>query len=668
MDRLFSMRRLPRRLPNVLGLLLVAMLLLMPISAHAQEQSLLWERFDVTIQVDRDGSFAVTESQTIRFTSGTFRFGFREIPVRNFSYLDNWSITDSEGNRYLPASSGQDPYTFVVNDRGGRYEIRWYFPPLNNRTVTYDLSYTVHGGLRYYEGGDQLWWKAIYGDRSFPVLNGRVRVTTPAAIQEWAAYINERDARDSATATLIQDGRDIVFDLDRRLNSGEEFEVRVEFAPGVAAGQPQPWQAAADAAAAQRAEEQAFQDRWGPIATLAMGALGALFLLGGPALLYLLWYNKGRDKPVQMIADYLPEPPDDLPPGVVGTLLDETADMQDILATLVDLARRKAISITEEKKGKFFTSTDFIYRRERDDVPMNAFERLLLDRVFGKKDEVELSDLKNTFYRHLPDLRNALYKEVTDRELFVGNPEKVRNLYAAGGVVALIGAGFLGFILMVALIDLTPAAILPGFGLGVTAVGFLILGRYMPRKTDKGAEIAARWQAFRTYLKDIQRYGGDLEQQKAIWDRWLPYAIAFGVDKEYIRQFEAVNAPAPGWYVPRPDMYGPYRRWYYDTPGTGPVSGGGRGPGQGMNIPGGGMERGGSFGGSLSDASRGMGTSLAGMSAGLGGMLSSASRTMTSRPSSSSSSGGGWSGGGGGFSGGGSFGGGGGGGGRGGFG
>ncbi|MEI2420444.1 hypothetical protein V6O07_09225, partial [Arthrospira platensis SPKY2] len=118
--------------------------------------------------------------------------------------------------------------------------------------------------------------------------------------------------------------------------------------------------------------------------------------------------------------------------------------------------------------------------------------------------------------------------------------------------MALIGAGFLGFILMVALIDLTPAAILPGFGLGVTAVGFLILGRYMPRKTDKGAEIAARWQAFRTYLKDIQRYGGDLEQQKAIWDRWLPYAIAFGVDKEYIRQFEAVNAPAPGWYVPRP--------------------------------------------------------------------------------------------------------------------
>lgn len=95
-------------------------------------------------------------------------------------------------------------------------------------------------------------------------------------------------------------------------------------------------------------------DTWGPLATLGFGALGALFLFGGPALLYLLWYRLGRDKPVEVIADYLPEPPDDLPPGVAGVLLDEQVDMQDIIATLVDLARRKAISITEEEKRGLF--------------------------------------------------------------------------------------------------------------------------------------------------------------------------------------------------------------------------------------------------------------------------------------------------------------------------
>ena len=59
-----------------------------------------------------------------------------------------------------------------------------------NESETFTLSYTVHGGLRYYEGGDQLWWKAIYGERSFAVQAGRVNVSVPAAIHKWAGYIN----------------------------------------------------------------------------------------------------------------------------------------------------------------------------------------------------------------------------------------------------------------------------------------------------------------------------------------------------------------------------------------------------------------------------------------------------------------------------------------------
>jgi hypothetical protein len=658
-----------RRSIYLLVALSLILLLLPALPADAQEKTLVWERFDVDIVVNEDGSFNVAEQQQIRFTRGSFTFGFREIPARNYSYIDNWSVTDASGNRYEPASGGSAPYTFVVERQGGSYVIRWYFPPMANAAETYTLSYRVHGGLRYYEGGDQVWWRAIYGDRAFPVLDGRVSVRTPAVIQEWAAYINERDARDSVTATVLNDRRTVVFELGRRLQSGEELEVRAEFAPGVVAGAPQPWQAQADAIAAQREAEMQYRNTWGPIATLGLGALGALFLLGGPALLYALWYNWGRDKPVELVADYLPEPPDNLPPGIVGTLLDEQADMQDIVATLVDLARRKAISITETKSGMFLTSTDFIYRRELKDVPLSQYETLVLDSVFGRKDEVNLSDLKNKFYKKVPTIKSALYDEVTKMGFFTRNPESVRNQYGCLGVVGLILAAMVGFVLLAAFGDLTGAAFLPGFGLGVTAFGLLILSRYMPRKTDKGAETAAKWEAFKRYLKDIDRYS-DLEQQKQIWDRWLPYAIAFGIERDYMRKFERVDAPAPGWYIPDPTLYGPYRRRYYGS-GTGPVvigTGGGGALGDMIGGGRGGGEGGGGLGGSLSDASRGLGGGLASMSAGLGSMLSSASNTMTSRPASSSSSGGGWSGGGRGFSGGGSFGGGGGGGGRGGFG
>ncbi len=623
----------------------------------AQEKSLVWERFDVDLVVHEDGAFDVAEHQRIRFIDGVFTFGYREIPRRYLSAIDNWAITDASGNRYRLVTGGKEPYTFTVDETSSSYTIRWYFPPTSDTTETYTLSYRVHGGLRYYDEGDQIWWKAIYGDRSFPVLEGQVRVKVPGPIQEWAAYINGQDARDSATATLGEDGRTIFFDLDRRLNPGEEFEVRVQFPHGLVAGEPQPWQQIADAQAARLEEEQRFRETWGPIATLALGALGALFLFGGPALLYLFWYQFGRDKPVEKVADYLPEPPDDLPPGLAGVLLDERVDMQDILATIVDLARRGVISITEEKKGKLRTATDFTYRWEQKDAPVRPYEKLLLESMFGRKKKVKLSQLKNKFYKKLPKIKKAMYEEITQAGYFAHNPESVRNRYGCLGAALLFIALLVGVVITTIFGDLTPAAILPGFGLGVTAFGFLILSRFMPRKTDKGAEEAARWRAFKTYLQNIDKYS-DLEQQKLIWDRWLPYAIAFGIDRSYIRKFERVDAPAPGWYIPRPDLYEPYRRGY-------------RGGGLGKAIPAGaGSPRGGGegkgLGGGLSEASRGMGASLSGMSAGLGAMLSSASRTMTSRPSSSSS-GGGWSGGGG-FSGGGSFGGGGGGGGGGGFG
>ena len=286
------------RLLATAAVLFSALLILRAPSAFAQEKSLVWERFDVDIIIRQDGAFDVAEYQSIRFASGTFTFGFRDIPKNNFNSLSNWSITDSSGNRYRLVNGGNEPYTFTVADQGARYVIYWYFPAIASRSETYTLTYTVHGGLRYYEGGDQLWWKAVYDDHSFPVQAGRVNVVAPAAIQEWAAYINRgeavaEDARGEASATLLESGREIVFEINRRLSAGEGFEVRVEFAPGVVAGEPQPWQSRADAEAAELEAAASFRNRWGPILTLGFGALGMLFLFGGPALLYLLWYRLG---------------------------------------------------------------------------------------------------------------------------------------------------------------------------------------------------------------------------------------------------------------------------------------------------------------------------------------------------------------------------------------
>ena len=267
----------------LLGVLCIGLLMTQAAPVLAAEKSIVWDAFDVDIQVNANGAFDVTERQAIRFMGGDFTFGYRSIPKDRLGYIDNWAVTDASGNVYTQASSGVAPYTFVVSDTGGDYGIRWYFPA-TDEPETYTLQYTVHDGLRYYPDGDQLWWKAVYGDRSYPVLSSRVRVLlpNPAVAQQYQAYINGADARGSVTAQLLDDGRAVIFDAARRLNAGEELEVRVEFTPDVVVGSAPSWQQGADAAAARQAEQQAYLDQWGPVASVGLGALGLLLFFGGP--------------------------------------------------------------------------------------------------------------------------------------------------------------------------------------------------------------------------------------------------------------------------------------------------------------------------------------------------------------------------------------------------
>jgi uncharacterized membrane protein YgcG len=76
----------------------------------------------------------------------------------------------------------------------------------------------------------------------------------------------------------------------------------------------------------------------------------------------------------------------------------------------------------------------------------------------------------------------------------------------------------------------------------------------MPRKTRQGAEEAAKWKAFQKYLSNIQKYK-DVKEATDQFEKYLPYAIAFGLERRWINAFAAEpTVPPPIWY--RPIHYG----------------------------------------------------------------------------------------------------------------
>lgn len=630
---------------------IVMLLVLLPGRVAAQDKSLVWHRWDSDIRINSDGSFDVTEVFEIEFVGGPFTFGYRDIPKSQFEGIQNFSVR--EGGTTYAQERSESANTFYVTENTDEYVVNWFFPSTTNETRVFAVEYTVNGGIIISEDvGDRFFWKAVGPDHAFPIESSTVTVHMPPDAMVDTS-IEPATFGPDATYQISDDQTAVTFHAED-IPANQEFEVGVRFPHGFIPTEKPSWQAEYE-------REQVWNDRFRPMFNLALGGLGILILIGGSFGVFLLWTTRGRDPKVGAVPSHLTEPPSDLPPGVAGTLVDEKADMQDIMATLVDLARRGAIDMQEEEKKVFglTTSKDFVfYRNDAYDEPLRGYEKILIDKMFGSKAEVDLDDLRNKFYTAVPKIQGRLYDEAVEQGLFPKNPKTVRGRWTALGIGGLVLSVALGCFTAAAFASRIDAILCPFVSLGFASLVMAVVGRAMPAKTRKGAEEAAKWGAFKEYLRNTEQYN-DLEEVTEQFNQYLPYAIAFGLERGWVNKFSRVpGTPIPRWYYP---VGMPYGRGTQSSTRGRPASTGEAGGGM-RDLRGEAVRP----SPSLDSMSEGMFSGLSGMSDGLFSMLNSTSSTFRSTPSSSSSGGGGFSGGG--FSGGGFSGGGGGGGGGAGFG
>jgi uncharacterized membrane protein YgcG len=602
------------RRPRLLAALLLAAFFINPTtSAFAQSKTLFWDHYDVILNILANGDLLVVERQEITFTAGTFTYGYAVIPTGRTEGIDSIGVSEPGGRKYSQSSSKQ-PFTFSVSQTSDEVEIEWYFPATIDGTRRFDLTYIAHGAVRVYDSGDKLQWIAIDSQRDFPIQAASVTVNLPQGTSFLdidsggiAAHWQQNAAHDGVT-----------YVSDVAMSPSDTFEIGVEFTHGVVPDRRPSWQAAFD-------RFGFFDLGLRPWITLGLGLLAVMLLLGGPLLAYVAWFSTGRDPKVGVFPEYLSEPPEPLPPGVLGTLIDERAEMRDIVATLVDLARREYLTIEEVKREVliFLKSDDFKFRKgQADQTRLRPHEAEILRGIFpGTKSERNLNDLRNKFYTHLPSIQENLYTEMIWRGFFTRSPEKVRQMWRSFGVVILVAAVVLGSVIGPRFPDFAPVLTFVFVGLGTCGLVVAVVGQFMPAKTRKGAEAAARWLAFKKYLERIETLT-DLSQAGELFERYLPYAIAFGINTSWIHKFAGLaSTPQPIWYVP-----------YLGDGG----SSGDRGLQRSLGGPAGGAEGVGGLQG-MSDSMAG---GLQGMSDGLTRMLNSAGSVMRSAPSSSGSSGG----------------------------
>ena len=666
----FAPGRLTRRTALLVSLVTILLTTLLaatfpPLARDAAARSLYWERYDVTLDVHEDGSFTVTEDQVIAFVGGSFSEGYAVIPLSRVEDIRNIQVFE-DGQPYQRGYGS--PGEYDVSVAGGEVQILWWFEPASDERRNFTISYDVIGGIRVYQdettgaAREQLWWRAVDEEFAADIQTATVTVNLPQPVSPEELSLAWYAESDAEVTYEVLSETSVYFEATD-IEQGDALEARLEFPKMTAAVVPN-WQAADD-------EQRAQEERLAPYKALAnaiMLGVGLLLLVGGIIGVIVLWFTKGRDAPVALPIDLLREPPDDLPPGVVGTLIDERAHDHDVIAAIVALGERGIVQIEEKEKGGVLgafglSGRDFVFRRVAHDQELARHEEELLEAIFGSKTtgEVQLSNIKERFATRQAQVKEALYDELVSHGYFTRNPQSVRRIYRGLGLALLALSVFGGFFLFALIGTFAPLVIVPLFAGAILGLILIGVGGAMPRKTEAGAEAAAKWLAFRRYLDEIERYD-NVEDAKAIFNRYLPYAVAFGLERSWVNKFASVDAPAPSWYGPYGEAGYPRRR----TTRTGRYPRGGRGP---VIIPGGipGSGSGGDFDmPDMQDMSDAAGGGLQGMSDGLFDLFNEASQAFTAYNSKGGGGGSFRSGGFGGFSGGGgSFGGGGGGGGRG---
>ena len=645
---------------------------------RAAAKSVQWTNYDVTLTLNNDGSYHVAERQEIQFSGGPFTAGTASIPLGRIDDIENLKISEIADNgaaklfRLVPWSSYNEvENTYSWTSSSSQVDIGWGFPSAFYESRTFLLEYDAIGALRVYNDAtppnQQIWWTAIGSDVTdiADVDSASMKIVLPAAVSLTDAVVNGPGS--TKPADHSPNGKVWTWTTSN-LKKGDDFQVRLQF-PSLVNASPPAWQAADDAR--RQAQEKA-DEHQAALNVIFLGIGLGLLVLGGIAL-YALWYLRGRDPHVGLVADFLPNPPDDLPAGAVGVLTDERVDSRDIVASVVDLARRGVIKMDVVGGTGLGAVRDYTITLLQPDATMAPFEKTLLSAFFGDglKANVSatLSSARGQFASVANKVEDQLYQEVVDRGYFTASPEKTRERWKHTSKVLLIAvlvAGVIGIFTLGANLAFLWFAIAVAAGL---ALLLRKLSGALPARTETGAEARAKWLAFRRYMAGINKYE-QVDETKQIFEKNLAYAVAFGLDEAYVSTFLAVGAPMPTWF---------------GSPSGGPIviGGGGYGRRGGMGQWGrmGGPGGGGWIGGSGSGGSSGGGPDfpdLQGMSDTAGGeiqgasdsfadMLNKAAKAFGSSGGSSgrSSWGGGGHHGGGGFSGGGSSGGSSGGGGRG---
>lgn len=507
-------------------LLTVALLLLQGLAATAGQADERILSYHGEIRIASDASMTVTETILVRADGNQIRRGiYRDIPT---AYRDRY------GNHY------KVPFTVVSVSRDGRPEpwftesrsngVRIYMGDSNTLLAPgeyrYALTYRTDRSIGYFEGHDELYWNVTGTDWGFPIDSASARVVLPESVPAADLAVegytgafgssarNYRGDVSTGVATIETTGM---------LNPREGLTVVVSWPKGVVF-------------------EPDAVDRAVYLLTDNLGLLLALaVLIAVTGFLYFAWRRYGRDPEAGVVFAHY-EPPEGYSPGSMRYIRKMGYDADTLTAAVVSLAVKGYLTINND-------SDDYVLEQADSAEPLGPGEAALLRELFADGPSVLLDDENH----ELIGAARSAHKRALKRNYY--------NVYFKRNSQWLLPTflGSLGAFIVLVVADLITPLVVGVFVLNVVVqVTFLVL---MSAPTRRGRLLMDKLEGFELYLRVAEQDDLNIahppELTPALFERYLPFAIALGVANEWGEQFASVlskmdraerAAYSPRWY------------------------------------------------------------------------------------------------------------------------
>ena len=490
------------------------------------------EKLDIEPNLQKDGSMVVSEAVT--YDIDEINGVYFDIDAKGFGELEYIQVfeDDSTGGFKEVDSSN---YEVSVSDE--LYRIKLYSKNHNNRR-TFKFVYKLPEAITVYDDVAQFNRKMV-GQEWQQGIN---YITAKVIIPVSASYDNSNIlvfGHGPLTGEVDKEGNTVVYKLNNYY-PGDFLEAHILMEPEIFSEYNKSKivhkdmkqklldmeAKLADEANAERDKAIRQQEMINKVFEKPGLIFGVLSSIWGALMYYIHVIFKRKNKVKNSVGKYLRELPDNSSPALVGGFMTNSINDNEILATIVDLVRRKVLTLENSDKNSIIILTGSTEN-------LSAQEKAIVDIYIN-----DFGDGKSLgFFQKVP---MSVARKFEKWRAMVQSEMDRKNLTYQG--LGCLGVIFFAFFPMI----FTFAGLVLGMITGnkmfllIVVMGIILFvsgakARY-PRK--ELAEAKDKWQAFKNFLSDYSQ----LEEAKItsvhLWEQYFVYAVALGVSEKVVKAYK----------------------------------------------------------------------------------------------------------------------------------